>query len=170
MVTWDPLMTDRYDCIHFPQHWRAIIIFPAFWSSASLGMINNWAVQWSTLAVKINSLRSQHYIEEKAVFSTANMYFPIIPNWLSVIFSTNAPLLWTWYLTAQGPPASDICWPRLETCWNLFTWGHLVGKTGDLFILVHLRTPFPLVLTSGSYWSMYNWQAAGAHHPRMLSC
>ena len=37
----------------------------------------------------------------------------------------------------QGPLASYIWWPRLETCSNLFTWG-----------------PPPLVLTFGRYWQV----------------
>ena len=48
------------------------------------------------------------------------------------------------------PPATDIWWPSLETFSNLFTWG--------------------LVLTSGSHWSTYSWQAGGTHPTGLLSC
>ena len=43
---------------------------------------------------------------------------------------------------AKAPPGSDIWWPRLGTCSNLFTW----------------RPPAPLVLTSGNYWIIYRRQ------------
>ena len=39
----------------------------------------------------------------------------------------------------KAPPASDIWWPRLETCSNLFTWKH--------------PPPPALLLTSGGYCS-----------------
>ena len=41
----------------------------------------------------------------------------------------------------------------------------LVTRTGDLLKLAHLRTPPPLALTSGGYWSTYSWQVTA-----MLSC
>ena len=41
--------------------------------------------------------------------------------------------------------------------------------TGDLFKLVHLRTP-PLVLTSGGHRSIFIWQVGGKHPTGMLSC
>ena len=83
---------------------------------------------------------------------------------------------WTWNLTIKGPPdpiplsqardltvqgplsgpgpPSDIWWPRLETCLNLFTWGSLTPK----------------VQISGGYWGTYSWQAGGKHPTGMLSC
>ena len=61
------------------------------------------------------------------------------------------PPFWTWDLTVQGPPTSDIWWPRLSTCSNLFTW-----------------EPRP-VLTSSGYWSRYGWPAGGTRPPGMLS-
>ena len=39
-----------------------------------------------------------------------------------------------------------------------------------LFKLVHLRIPHPPVLTFGSYWSTYGWQAHGTHRIGILSC
>ena len=52
---------------------------------------------------------------------------------------------------SHGIPASDIWWPLLETCSNLFIWGHTA-----------------LVLKSGSQ-SSYVWQVDGMHPTGMLS-
>ena len=65
-----------------------------------------------------------------------------------------APL--TWHLNAQGPPTSDIWWPRFKTCSNFFTRG---------------PPPLPLpVLTSLGYCSTYGWQVGRTHPTGMLSC
>ena len=55
-------------------------------------------------------------------------------------------------------PASDIWWPSLEICSNLFTGPHYTGPL------------LPPVLTSGGYWSMYGWQVCSMHSTWMLSC
>ena len=53
----------------------------------------------------------------------------------------------------SSPHASDIWWPSLQTCSNLFTWG----------------PPSP-VQTSGDHQSMYGCSACGTHPTRILSC
>ena len=63
----------------------------------------------------------------------------------------------------QGPgsyPASDIWWPRLETCSNLFTSGS------------HHTAPPPKYCRHlvASYWSTYGVWAGGIHHTGMASC
>ena len=55
---------------------------------------------------------------------------------------------------SQPPSTSDILWPLLETCSNLFTWG----------------CPAPTVLTYGGYQSTYGWPAGSTHPTGMLSC
>ena len=65
-------------------------------------------------------------------------------------FTQRAPLI----LDMGPPPASDIWWPSLETCSNLFTWG----------------PPLPPVLTSGGHWSTHGWQAGGWASNEMPSC
>ena len=64
--------------------------------------------------------------------------------------SRGPPSIW------HGPPclspASDIWWPLLETCSNVFIWG-----------------PIP----PHQYWhltSLYGWQAGNTHPTGMLSC
>ena len=77
-----------------------------------------------------------------------------------------SPQLWpeplfthgTWVYPWSQPwhPASDIWWPSLETCSNLF---HGPDCTG--------RLP---VLTSGGHWGMFGWQVSSKHPTEMLSC
>ena len=84
---------------------------------------------------------------------------------------------WTWGLILYGDPpgpglappswplnrASDIWWPILETCWNLFTWGPQVLKSSgqdwrsDQTCLLEEPTPCPVQASSG-HWSMYGWR------------
>ena len=72
--------------------------------------------------------------------------------------------------TTSSPRSLDMG-PGLEICSNLFTWDpshqyqHLVPKTGNLFKLVHLRIP-PPVLTSGSTYGQHN----GTPPTAVLSC
>ena len=41
----------------------------------------------------------------------------------SLYTDPSGPTPWTWGITLQAPPASDIWWQRLDTCSNMFTWG-----------------------------------------------
>ena len=78
-----------------------------------------------------------------------------------------------------GPPlyktitthASDIWWPRLETCSNCSPEDPLIS---DIWWprCVHLRahTPTPPVLTSGGWLLTYAGLAGGKHPTRMRSC
>ena len=79
--------------------------------------------------------------------------------------------------------ASDIWWPILETCSNVFTWGpppsHLTpdgqdwrpdqtsdGQDWRPYQTCSLEDPLPHP-TSGGYWSIYGWQAGGTHPTSM---
>ena len=61
------------------------------------------------------------------------------------------PLPKTWAPTIEGPMVSG-------------------AKTGDMFKLVHLRTPSLMLTFCGGYRSMLSREAAGMHHALMLSC
>ena len=63
-----------------------------------------------------------------------------------------------------APPSRGPVLPDPAPCY----W-HLMAITRYLFKIVHLRAP-PVVLTSGSHWSTYSWQAGGTHPTGMLSC
>ena len=54
--------------------------------------------------------------------------------------------------TFPWPLTSDIWWPLMETCSDLFTCGP------------------QLILTSGDHQSMYSWQIGSMHPTIMLSC
>ena len=54
--------------------------------------------------------------------------------------------------TCPWPLTSDIWWPLMETCSDLFTCGP------------------PLILISGDHQSMYSWQIGSMHPTIMLSC
>ena len=57
--------------------------------------------------------------------------------------------LQTWGIGTPGPaPASDIWWPSLETCSNLF-----IGP--------HCTAPLPVVLIFGDHQSTFDWQSGG---------
>ena len=77
-------------------------------------------------------------------------------------------------LAPMGVPLPMIHWTSLyrESSWTwiLTVQGHLEANTGDLFELLHLRTPSLSVLTSGGYWSMYSWQAGGTYPTGKRSC
>ena len=64
------------------------------------------------------------------------------------------------------PKISDIGPLPLVPASLLVTSGAI---TGDLFKLVHLRTP-PLVLTSGGHRRIFIWQVGGKHPTGVLSC
>ena len=70
------------------------------------------------------------------------------------------PAIWPWPCLDVGPhctgtPNTDIWWPRLETCSNLFTWR---------------PTPPQGALVSVGYWSTYGWQVDGTRPAGILSC
>ena len=101
-------------------------------------------------------------------------------GWTSSHRESSSPACspWTWCLTVQGPPASDLWWPRLEICSNVFTWAH---PTSDIWWprletcsnLFTWQPPLTLpspVLTPCGYCSIYGWQVGGTHPTEMLSC
>ena len=59
----------------------------------------------------------------------------------------------TRYGNLPHPTASDIWWPSLETCSNLFIWG----------------PPPPVLTSSGGHWNMYGRQVGDMHPTGMQS-
>ena len=55
-----------------------------------------------------------------------------------------------WTPPYSDPPCSDIWWPSLETCSNLFTWGSLPPCTDIWWLLKDMQ------LASGQYASYWN--------------
>ena len=104
----------------------------------------------------------------KVMFSLVCVYLSTGSHYPWCIGSPGPALLQIWDLTVQPPPSRQGTsqYMALRWTWNLTVqapslpnyWWHLVVITADRFKLIHLRTPLPSVLMSGSgYCGVYSW-------------